>query len=304
MYDLVIIGAGTAGMTAAVYGRRAGREVLVLEEKVYGGQIISAVEVENYPGIPKVSGYDFAEQLFKQAQNLGAEFRYERAEKIIDQEGEKIVVTGRQRYQARTVILATGAKNRPLGVEREEELTGKGVSYCATCDGAFYRGKDVAVVGGGNTALEDATFLSGYCRRVYAIHRRAEFRGEARLLEALKKKDNVDFLLNCQVIALEGEERLSAVVVCQTDTEETSRHEVDGLFIAVGQAPDNQAFADQAALDAYGYIEAGEDCRTKTPGVFAAGDCRAKGVRQLTTAAADGAVAALAACAYLTERSA
>ena len=188
--------------------------------------------------------------------------------------------------------------------EREEELTGKGVSYCATCDGAFYRGKDVAVVGGGNTALEDATFLSGYCRRVYAIHRRAEFRGEARLLEALKKKENVDFLLNCQVIALEGEERLSAVVVRQTDTEETSRLEVDGLFIAVGQAPDNQAFADQAALDAYGYIEAGEDCRTKTPGVFAAGDCRAKGVRQLTTAAADGAVAALAACAYLTERSA
>lgn len=299
MYDMVIIGAGTAGMTAAVYGRRAGRTVLLLEEKVHGGQIISAASVENYPGIPEISGYDFAENLYRQACSLGAEFRYEKAEKIQDRGQEKMIVTGRYHYSARTVILATGAKNRHLGVEREEELTGKGVSYCATCDGAFYRGKDAAVVGGGNTALEDAVFLSGFCRKVYVIHRRKDFRGEARLKEALQKKKNVQFVLESQVVALEGKDRLSAVMVRQNDTKKTYRLAVEGLFIAVGQAPDNQAFLEQAALDDYGYIEAGEDCRTKTPGIFAAGDCRTKGVRQLATAAADGAAAALAACAYL-----
>lgn len=299
MYDMVIIGAGTAGMTAAVYGRRAGRTVLLLEEKVHGGQIISAASVENYPGIPEISGYDFAENLYRQACSLGAEFRYEKAEKIQDRGQEKMIVTGRYHYSARTVILATGAKNRHLGVEREEELTGKGVSYCATCDGAFYRGKDVAVAGGGNTALEDAVFLSGFCRKVYVIHRRKDFRGEARLQEALQKKENVQFVLDSQVVSLEGKDRLSAVTVRRNDTKETYRLAAEGLFIAVGQVPDNQAFLEQAELDDYGYIEAGEDCRTKTPGIFAAGDCRTKGVRQLATAAADGAAAALAACAYL-----
>lgn len=299
MYDMIIVGAGTAGMTAAVYGRRAGRTVLLLEEKVHGGQIISAASVENYPGIPEISGYDLAENLYRQARSLGAEFRYEKAEKIQDRGQEKMIVTGRYHYSARTVILATGAKNRRLGVEREEELTGKGVSYCATCDGAFYRGKDVAVVGGGNTALEDAVFLSGFCRKVYVIHRRKDFRGEARLKETLQKKENVRFVLDSQVVSLEGEDRLSAVTVRRNDTKETYRLAVEGLFIAVGQVPDNQAFLEQAALDDYGYIEAGEDCRTKTPGIFAAGDCRTKGVRQLATAAADGAAAALAACAYL-----
>lgn len=299
MYDMVIIGAGTAGMTAAVYGRRAGRTVLLLEEKVHGGQIISAAIVENYPGIPEISGYDFAENLYRQACSLGAEFRYEKAEKIQDRGQEKMIVTGRYHYSARTVILATGAKNRHLGVEREEELTGKGVSYCATCDGAFYRGKDVAVAGGGNTALEDAVFLSGFCRKVYVIHRRKDFRGEARLQEALQKKENVQFVLDSQVVSLEGKDRLSAVTVRRNDTKETYRLAAEGLFIAVGQVPDNQAFLEQAELDDYGYIEAGEDCRTKTPGIFAAGDCRTKGVRQLATAAADGAAAALAACAYL-----
>lgn len=299
MYDMVIIGAGTAGMTAAVYGRRAGRTVLLLEEKVHGGQIVSAASVENYPGIPEISGYDFAENLYRQACSLGAEFRYEKAEKIQDRGQEKMIVTGRYHYSARTVILATGAKNRHLGVEREEELTGKGVSYCATCDGAFYRGKDVAVAGGGNTALEDAVFLSGFCRKVYVIHRRKDFRGEARLQEALQKKENVQFVLDSQVVSLEGKDRLSAVTVRRNDTKETYRLAAEGLFIAVGQVPDNQAFLEQAELDDYGYIEAGEDCRTKTPGIFAAGDCRTKGVRQLATAAADGAAAALAACAYL-----
>ena len=161
MYDMIIIGAGTAGLTAAVYGVRAGRRVLVLEEKVYGGQILSAVEVENYPGIRRISGYEFAENLYRQATELGAELKYEKALKIQEKKGEKLVVTGRAGYPCRTVILATGARNRKLGLDREEELTGRGISYCATCDGAFYRGKDTAVVGGGNTALEDALFLSG-----------------------------------------------------------------------------------------------------------------------------------------------
>lgn len=301
MYDLIIIGAGTAGMTAAIYGRRAAKTVLLLEEKVYGGQILSAVKVENYPGILQISGYDFAENLHQQALALGAEFRYEKAEKIQDMGKEKEVITSRNRYRAGAVILATGAKNRHLGVDREEELTGKGVSYCATCDGAFYRRKETAVVGGGNTALEDAGFLSGYCKTVYVIHRRKEFRGEARLLEALQKKENVRFLVDSQVVALEGEDRLSAVIVQKTDTEETRRLPVEGLFIAVGQAPDHQAFSDLVDLDGYGYIQAAEDCRTRTPGIFAAGDGRTKEVRQLATAAADGAAAALAACGYLEE---
>ena len=299
MYDIIIIGAGTAGLSAAVYGVRAGKQVLLLEEKVYGGQIISAAEVENYPGIRRISGYEFAENLYQQAKDLGAELKYERAVKIQEEEGKKVVFTNRSRYEGRAVILATGARNRRLGLEREEEFTGAGVSYCATCDGAFYRGKDTAVAGGGNTALEDALFLSGYCRNVYLIHRRKEFRGEEKLVRALREKENVSMVLEGQVIRLNGKEHLESVTVKNRRTEAIEELSVAGLFIAVGQEPDNQAFARMVSLDAYGYVKAGEDCRTDRAGIFTAGDCRTKEVRQLATAAADGAVAALAACAYI-----
>lgn len=298
-YDVVIVGAGTAGLTAAIYGVRAGRSVLVLEEKVYGGQIINTPEVENYPGIRQISGYEFAENLYRQAADLGASVKYEKAVRLVNGINRKKIVTNRSEYLCGSVVLATGAKNRLLGVEREQELVGKGISYCASCDGAFYRGKDVAVVGGGNTALEDALFLSNYCKSVTIIHRRYQFRGEARIAERLKKKENVRFFMDSQVTGLLGEERLTSVLVRNKVTGEEQELMVSGLFIAIGQIPDNQAFAEIVTLDENGYVAASEDCHTNVPGIFAAGDCRTKHVRQLTTAAADGAVAALAACEYL-----
>lgn len=299
MYDIIIVGAGTAGLSAAVYGARAGKSVLLLEEKVYGGQIMSASVVENYPGIRQISGYEFAENLHNQAMELGAGLKYEKVLGIQPVNGFWRLRTARSEYDGRTVILATGARNRHLGVEREEELTGSGISYCATCDGAFYRDRDTAIVGGGNTALEDAIFLSGYCRMVYVIHRRKELRGEARLTETLRSKENVRWILESQVIRLDGEQSLRSVAIRNNDTGEVQELPVDALFIAIGQEPDNRAFLDVVELDAYGYIQALEDCRTSAEGIFAAGDCRTKSVRQLTTAAADGAVAALAACAYI-----
>lgn len=299
MYDLIIVGAGTAGLSAAIYGVRAGKCVLLLEEKVYGGQIISASAVENYPGIRHISGYEFAEELHRQATELGAELKYEKVREIRKHSGFMTVKTGRGAYDCRAVILATGAKNRQLQVEREKELTGAGVSYCATCDGAFCKGKNAAVVGGGNTALEDAVFLSGYCQKVYLIHRRKEFRGEERLIQTLRGKENVELVLESQVVRLNGERHLESVVVRNDRTGKEMELSVAALFIAIGQVPDNRAFADLVSLDAYGYIEAGEDCRTSSEGIFAAGDCRTKTVRQLATAAADGAAAAVAACSYI-----
>lgn len=299
MTDLVIIGAGTAGLTAAIYALRAGKSVLLLEAKAYGGQIVNTPDIENYPGIAHVSGFDFATGLYEQATALGAKLRYEKALSIEDQGEIKIVRTRKREFPCKAVILATGAKNRALGLEREEELTGKGVSYCATCDGSFFKGKTVAVNGGGNTALEDAAYLADICEKVYLIHRRDEFRGDARDVEKLREKTNVEFVLNATVTALLGEDSLSAIEITDKLTQEKKELKVDGLFVAIGQMPDNQAFRELAELDAAGYISAGEDCRTKTPGIFTAGDCRTKTVRQLTTAAADGAVAALAACAEM-----
>ena len=299
MYDIVIIGAGTAGLSAAIYGCRAGKNVLLLEEKNYGGQIINTPEIENYPGIKNISGFEFATNLFEQAKALGAEIIYERAEKIIDKEEIKVVVTPSGEYECKSVIIATGAKNRPLGLEKEKELTGAGISYCATCDGAFFRGKDVAVVGGGNTALEDAAFLSNYCNKVYVIHRRDKLRGEESLSDRLKEKDNVEFILESRVVKLNGEGMLESVEVENVKTKEIKNLAIRGLFVAIGQMPDNEAFAELVEVDSSGYVCAAEDCKTRAKGIFTAGDCRTKSVRQLATAAADGAVAGLAACEYI-----
>ena len=309
MRDVIIIGAGTAGLTAAIYALRAGKSVLVLEQSTYGGQIVNTPKVENYPGIEQISGYEFASGLFKQAEKLGMEYRNEKvigvgledtaADAELVPAGTKgtckIVRTEGQIYQAKALVLATGAKNRPLGLERETEFTGRGISYCATCDGMFFRGKKVAVAGGGNTALEDAAFLANYCERVYVIHRREEFRGEDKLVKELQSRENVEFLLNKTVQALEGDAALQAVILHDKKSGEESRLEISGLFVAIGQVPENGIFAGLVELDEGGYIVAGEDCRTSVEGIFAAGDCRRKTVRQLTTAAADGAVAALGA---------
>lgn len=301
MYDIIIIGAGTAGLTAAIYGVRAGKSVLVLEAKTYGGQIINTPKIENYPGIKEISGFEYAKNLYEQAKGLGAEIKFEQVVAIEEQENGKRVKTAKDSYDCRSVILATGAKNRPLSLPREQELIGAGVSYCATCDGMFYRGREVAVVGGGNTALEDAAFLANYCSKVYVIHRRSEFRGEEKLVESLKQKENVKFVLNSRVTALNGADALESLTVQNVKTEEEQVLPVSGVFVAIGQMPQNEKFAGMVELDAHGYVKAGENCHTNVEGIFTAGDCRTKEVRQLATAAADGAVAALAACAYLNQ---
>ena len=299
VYDIGIIGGGTAGMTAAVYGQRAGKRTIMIEGMNYGGQITVSPKVENYPGITSVSGAEFSMNLLDQAMGLGAETELEQVTGIHEEGGLKVIETEGKEYPCRTVIIATGVSHRHLGLEKEEKLMGAGVSYCATCDGAFFKGKDVAVIGGGNTALQDADFLSNYCNKVYLVHRRDEFRGEAGLVEPLKKKDNVEFVLSATVKDIVGENVVEGLVINNKKTGEDFQISVSGVFVAIGQVPDNQAFSGLVDLDETGFVAASEDCMTSRPGIFAAGDCRTKEVRQLTTAAADGAVAALAACKYI-----
>ena len=298
MVDIIIIGGGPAGLTAATYACRAGKSVLVLEKNAFGGQITWSPKVENFPGFVSVSGTELGDRLLEQAMAQGAEVELEEASEI-RREGEGFCVhcASGMSFEGRALILATGARPRMLGVEREEELCGSGVCYCAVCDGAFYAGHPVAVCGGGNSALQDALLLSESCSKVTLIHRRGSFRGEQKLVDALAQRENVEFVMNAAVTELQGEEELSGLVVEQ----EGVRREiaVDGLFVAVGHQPDNGAFADFLTLDETGYADSGEDCLTETPGLFVAGDCRKKSVRQLTTAVADGAVTALAAVKYL-----
>lgn len=302
MYDIVIIGAGPAGLSAAVYGQRAGKKTLLIEAKSFGGQIINTPEVENYPGIKTTSGFTFASTLYDQAVSLGAEIVFDRAV-AIERDGEnKIVKTENGSYPCKAVILATGAKNRPLGIANEEKFVGSGLSYCATCDGAFFRGRDVAVIGGGNTALEDAEVLSGIANKVYLVHRRDAFRGEEANVERLKQKENVEFVLNSVPVELLGDMMISGLKVRSVKTEEERVLNVQGIFVAIGQMPDNKEFAGVVELDDKGYIRADETCLTQTPGIFTAGDCRTKKVRQLATAAADGASAALAAAEYIRQK--
>ena len=298
MTDIIIIGAGPAGMTAAIYARRASKTVLVLEAMSYGGQIINTPDIENYPVAAHISGFDFATKVYEQAKELGAEFKFEKAVEIRDNGESKTVVTPKNEYEAKAVIIATGSENRKLGVEGEDKLVGRGVSYCATCDGAFFRNKSVAVVGGGNTALEDALYLADVAEKVYLIHRRDRFRGEDSTVEKLKQRDNVQFVYNSRVTKLNADRRLQSIEV--TDKQENvTVIEVSGLFVAVGRVPENQNFASVIELDGAGYAVAAENCRTKTPGVFVAGDNRIKEVRQLVTATADGAVAATEAVRFI-----
>lgn len=296
MFDIIIIGAGTAGLTAALYGARAGKKVLVLEEKNTGGQIINSPTIENYPGIRHISGFEFIQSLQEQAEAAGATIQNSRAQKIVDQGEGKVVMTKEKLYQSRAVIICTGVVQKKLGLPKEKELTGCGVSYCAVCDGAFYRDKRVAVVGGGNTALEDALFLSNYCKRVYLIHRRDQFRGESWMVNQLLQKENVEFILESTIVCLQGNTSLESLQIKNVKTNIIDELTVNGLFIAIGQQPSNESFAGTVDLDEQGFICADETCRTNVRGIFAAGDCRTKKVRQFVTAAADGAVAALASC--------
>ena len=294
-FDIIVVGGGPAGLTAAIYARRAGKSVLVLEKESFGGQIASSPCVENFPGHMAISGVELADLLYTQAENLGA--RIELEEVVSIENGDtKTVVTDYETYTCKALILATGMKHRTLGLLGEDALGG--ISFCAVCDGAFHEGRDVAVVGGGNTALQDALFLADICRNVTLIHRRDAFRADPILVEKLQTRSNVTFLLDSVVAALHGEGSLSGLTVQNVKTGETREVAVTGLFEAVGQLPEKALTEPLVELDEGGFIAAGESCLTNAAGVFAAGDCRAKEVRQLTTACADGAVAALAAVQY------
>lgn len=297
MYDIIIVGGGPAGLTAATYARRAGKSVLVTEKNAFGGQITWSPKVENFPSVISISGTELGDRLLEQAMEQGADAELEEVVSVSAGEVKTVKCQSGAEFQARAVIIAAGAKPRMLGLPREEELIGSGVGFCAVCDGAFYKGRPVAVNGGGNSALQDALLLAETCSRVYLIHRRDSFRGEARLVDALRAKENVDFVMNASVVELLGESELTGIVVEQ----QGQRWEiaVEGLFVAVGHQPDVNQFENLIELDKGGYALSGEDCLTGTPGIFVAGDCRSKSVRQLTTAMADGSVAALAACAYL-----
>jgi len=294
MYDVIIVGAGCAGLTAAVYALRAGKSVLILEAETIGGQISSSPKVENFPSIKSISGAEFSSNLFDQATELGADFELDRVEKVIDGETKK-VITEYGEYECKALILATGVKHRKLDLENVDDYEGNGISYCAVCDGAFFKGMKVAVNGGGNSALQSAEMLSEICEKVYLIHRRDTFRGEKTHVERLEKIPNIEFVLNSTVTKLSGDGALECIEITNTQTNEKSTLEVSGLFAMIGQIPQNLVFADVVELDEAGYIKAGEDCKTSAKGIYAAGDCRTKSIRQLTTAAADGAVAALAA---------
>ncbi|MBQ6284924.1 MAG: thioredoxin-disulfide reductase [Bacilli bacterium] len=297
MYDTIIVGAGTAGLTAAIYLRRASKKVLVFEAKSYGGQIINASIIDNYPAEPHISGFDFATKLYNQAKELGSEIRFEKVVNIEDGDIKK-VITEKDTYECKTIILATGSDNRKLGLEDEDKLIGKGISYCATCDGNFYKNKVVAVAGGGNSAIEDALYLSNLASKVYVIHRRDEFRAEDKLLNELKEKNNVEFILNSNVTKLNSNDLLESIELTDKDGNKKVIN-LDGLFIAVGRIPENENFASIVNLNENGYVIATEDCNTNVPGIFVAGDNRTKTVRQLVTAASDGAVAASEAIKYI-----
>lgn len=298
MYDIIIVGGGPAGLTAATYACRAGKTALVIEKNAFGGQITWSPRVENFPSYVSVSGTELGDKLLEQAMEQGAEVELEEVVSVKDKGASKTVVceSGAE-FEGRALIIAAGARPRTLGLDREEELTGSGVCFCAVCDGAFYSDKEVAVNGGGNSALQDAVLLSEKCSKVYLIHRRDSFRGESKLVDVLKAKKNVEFVLNASVTKLLGEDELSGIVVEQDGKER--RIDVAGLFVAIGHKPDLGIFSELAGLDGAGYADSDESCLTKTAGVFVAGDCRKKCVRQLTTAVADGSVAALAACSYL-----
>lgn len=297
MYDIIVIGAGPAGLTAAIYARRAEKSVLVIEKSSFGGQMTHSPKIENYPAFTQISGLELSDKMVEQALELGADIEMDKVIAVRDVEGYKHVVCEGGEYDARALIIAVGVKHRQLGLPRENELCGNGVSYCAVCDGAFYKGKTVGVVGGGNSALQEAILLSETAKKVYVIQNLDILTGEVKLQNKLAELSNVEIITGATVERLIGEEELTAVSI---KTAEGSKElSLDGLFVAIGLLPKNEIFAELAALNDGGYFDTDESCKTATEGVFVAGDCRQKAIRQITTATADGATAALAACRYL-----
>ena len=299
MYDIIIIGAGPAGMTAAIYASQARKKILLLEKSVYGGQIVTADKVKNYPGFEEISGYEYATKLYNQVKTFNPDFKFEEVIEIKNNNDFKEVVTNKNSYKGKSIIIATGSKNRKLGLPNEDKLIGKGVSYCSTCDGMFFKDKTVAITGGGNNAIDDALYLSDIANKVYLIYRQKDFRIDSLNLEKLKEKENVEFILNSNITELIGNEKLESIVVKDNDTNTENKIDVDGIFIAIGHIPVSSMCKNLVKTNELGYIIADENCHTNVDGIFVAGDIRIKPVRQLTTACSDGTVAALNACKYL-----
>ena len=299
MYDIIIVGAGPAGLTAAIYARRADKKVLILERGTFGGQITYSPKIENYPGFNQISGNELAEKLVEQAVSLGADIEMTEVTGIVDNNGVFSVSCEDGDYIAKSVIIATGSKHRQLGLDNEEEYIGNGISFCAVCDGAFYAGKTVAVIGGGNSALVEAVMLSDVCQKLYIVQNLDFLTGEEKLANILKNKPNVEIIYSTVVDSLVGGDELKAIILKNDKTGEKTRLDIDGMFIAIGQVPENDIFRDVTDINDRGYIVSDEACLTKTAGLFVAGDCRTKAIRQISTACSDGAIAALAAVRYL-----
>ena len=300
MHDIIIVGAGPAGLTAAIYALRADKSVLLFERGAFGGQMTYSPKIENFPGTISASGTEIADKLVEQVINLGGEFELGEVISVSDNGDTKTVVADCGEYEAKAVIIANGVKHRMLGLEKEEELVGEGISFCAVCDGAFYKNKDVAVIGGGNSALQEAVLLSDVAKSVTIVQNLSKLTGEGRLQNAVSEKENIKVITDTVVTEYLTEAgSLRGIKVKNTESGDISDITVDGVFVAIGLIPENDIFGSLAELNERGYFASGEDCTTKTPGIFVAGDCRSKRIRQVTTACADGAVAALAACEYL-----
>lgn len=298
MFDIIVVGGGPAGLTAAVYARRAGKSVLVIEKETFGGQITFSPKVENIPGFASVSGNEFAEKLTEQAISQGADF--ECCEVLgIEDGGVKKVMTDDGVFEGKAVIIATGARHRLLGLPDEEKYIGDGISFCAVCDGAFYKDQSVAVIGGGNSAMQEALLLSEQCKKVYVFQNLAGFTGEKALADQLVEKENVEIRFETVVDSIIDDGGFAGIRIKSANGGETEEVKVDGMFIAIGLVPQNEPFSSVLELNAYGYADADESCKAKTDGIFVAGDCRSKRIRQVATAASDGAIAALAACDYV-----
>lgn len=299
MYDIIIVGGGPAGMTAAIYGASARKKVLILEKDSMGGQILKTNKIKNYPGFEEISGFDYSNNLFNQVKKLGVEVKFEEVLKI---NKDKSIITNKSKYNAGAIIIATGSKNKTLNILNEDKFLGKGISYCATCDGMFFKGKNVAIVGGGNSSISEALYLSNIVKNLYVIYRQKEFKFDSIDLETLKKKDNVTFIFNSTVSKLNGNEFIESITVKNDEDNNESEISVDGLFISIGFTPLSSLCEEILELSDNGYILSNEECTTNIDGVFVAGDVRKKSIRQLTTACSDGTIAAIKAFNYLNRK--
>lgn len=299
MYDIIIIGSGIAGLTSAIYALNNKRKVLILESQTYGGQIINSNIINNYPGFLEISGFDLMTNIYNQVKNLGGVIKYE---EVLEITKNKKIITKNETYEAKSIIISTGLAPRKLNLENEDKFIGKGISYCATCDGSFYKDKVVMVVGGGNTAIEDVIYLSNICKKVYLVYRRKELRKDVNLTEKVKELSNVEIIYNSNIEKLNGDESLNSVDIINKDTEKITNIIIDGLFVAIGKIPSGNIFKDLLNVTENGYIITDEDCHTNIDGIYAAGDIRKKNLRQLVTAASDGAIAAIEAIKYINKK--